>query len=96
MLFDEAGRSITFKCADNELSVADDDIRTVQVTLPPPLTNGSPVWFPWQEYCYAVITTSAGKQFLITCLAVPGLRWPYEFKNAEVLESLYCWPPEVH
>jgi len=93
--FDKAAGKITFLNDHSETSVASEDIRTVELTLPPPLSRQSPIWFPWQEYCYAIVVLVTGERFLITCLTVPGLRWPFEFERVEIKDSLYCWPPNV-
>jgi len=94
IVFDSARRAVLFRGPDGEIWIKDEDIQEIQITLSPTLKSGALVWFPWQEYCYAVVVLRSGGRLLITCLTVPGLRWPYEFPEATVLRSLLLLAPQ--
>lgn len=73
--------------------VGDVEIDNVECVLHRSLSRNETTMYPWQTYGFAIVRLVTGEHFVITTLAVPDLRWPYEFCKATIREVLYPWPP---
>lgn len=73
--------------------VKDEQIAKVECVAHRSLVRNEAAMYPWQAYGYAVVRLKSGEYFVVTTLAVPDFRWPYEFREAEIREVVYPWPP---
>lgn len=90
--FDGQHKKITFKSRDDQKVVHDHDIASIDMVLTRSLARDELIAYPWQAYGYAIIRLRSGEKLLITSLLVPRMKIPYEFRELNVRESLYCWP----
>ncbi len=91
--FDNVKKHIHVRKHGESRIVKDEQIANVQCVAHRSLTRNEAAMYPWQAYGYAIVRLRTGERLVITTLAVPDLRWPYEFRNAEIREVLYPWPP---
>ena len=90
--FDSQNRRVTFSSGDDVSVINDRDIKSLDMVLTRSLARDGIDVYPWQLYGYATINLHSGGQFLITSLQVPRMKIPYEFRDINVQEHLYCWP----
>ena len=86
-------KEIVIKSDNYAKVIRDFDIESVDMVLPRSLARQEIFVYPWQIYGYAILKLVSGEEFLITSLVVPRLKFPFEFRNVNTRERLYCWPP---
>lgn len=86
---------IIFRSNGTTKLISEDDIQSVDMVLPRSLARNEIAAYPWQLYGYAILNLTSGEKLLVTSLLVPELAFPFEFRNLNTQEGLYCWPPNV-